>query len=79
MRTLVTIPDIQKAAEQPVNCPLCGLVRDVDTCHLEITPKGTVNVRKGATCPDHGYFTRTVTVKAVQMHGTDAQIIPRHS
>lgn len=79
MRTLVCIKDIQEEALTPVRCPICGTDElQVVTCHLDISPKGTVIIQKKAECPNHGYFTSTKGIKAVQMYGQDAQVIPIH-
>jgi transcription elongation factor Elf1 len=79
MRTLVCIKDVQDEANVPLRCPLCGLTDlPVVTCHLDISAKGTVIIQKGAECPVHGYFNTTKGIKAVQMYGRDAQVIPSH-
>ena len=81
MRTLISIRDVQEEVARPLICPRCGPESDPLVpvqCHLEMAPKGKVVVQKGAVCSEHGYFTLTSHIKAVQMHGKDAQIIPRY-
>jgi hypothetical protein len=80
MRTLISIRDVQDEVNRGIACPRCktGEILQTTTCHLEITPKGTINVQRGAVCDEHGYFTFTRPIKAVQMHGKDAQIIPKY-
>lgn len=81
MRTLICVKDILEEANRPVRCPRCDADAEplsMTTCHLSTSPKGTVSIQKGAVCDTHGYFTFTRQIKAVQMHGKDAQIIPHH-
>ena len=81
MRTLISIRDIQEEAEKPLVCPRCEPGSEPiasSQSHLEMTPKGKVVIQRGAFCPTHGYFSLTSHIKAVQMHGKDAQIIPRY-
>lgn len=78
MRTLISIRDIQAEVSKSLHCPRCNQDLALTTCHLVMTPKGTINVQKGAVCEEHGYFTKTFPIKAVQMHGKDAQIIPKY-
>jgi hypothetical protein len=81
MRTLICVRDIQEEVAKPIVCPRCGSgstpLQPIQS-HIEMTPKGKVVVQKSAVCAEHGCFSLTSHIKAVQMFGKDAQIVPRY-
>ena len=72
--------DIIKESNVVEMCPSCpddaSGFRAVQ-CTVDFR-KNRFYVRKTMNCPDHGAFTISRQIKTVQMHGRDAQIIPKY-
>lgn len=79
MRTLIDVRDVLVEYSLPAVCPRCDTQIVAFQATLDVSPKGRFLITKKALCEVHGYFSVERQVKAVQMYGKDAQIIPQGS
>lgn len=76
MRTLVNIKDVLAEYHKTLDCPHCRIELPVVQATLDFR-RGSIFIQRKGYCETHGCISETKMVRAIQMHGKDAQIIPQ--
>ena len=75
MRTLVNVKDVLAEYHKTLDCPHCKTETLVVQATLDFR-KGSIFIQRMGYCATHGCISETKMVRAVQMFGKDAQIVP---